>query len=97
MELRLKEILKEKRLTLNGLSEKTGISASNLSNYCSGNISPTLETLQKIANALNVDVTELFKEKNPIKFFIEYNGEKYRLTNNDFINIIKNKVENGYQ
>ena len=75
----------------------TGISASNLSNYCNHNISPTLETLQKIANVLNIDVTELFKEKSQINIFVEYNGVKYKLTADDIIDVIKYKENNGFK
>lgn len=91
MELRIKAILKGKNMTLNSLSEKTGISASNLSNYCSGNISPTINTLCKIAKALDVDVADLLKERKGISVFVEYNDRRYDITENDIINLITQK------
>ena len=57
--IRLKEILKDKGLTMVQLAELSGITPSNLSNYTNGKVSPTLETLNKIADALNIDITEL--------------------------------------
>jgi len=60
MVLRIKEVIKEKGLTINALSERMGINRVNLSNSINGN--PTLETLEKIANALGVPLTELFEQ-----------------------------------
>lgn len=91
MELRIKSILKGKKMTLNCLSEKTGISASNLSNYCSGNISPTLNTLCKIAAALDVDVADLLQERKGISIFVEYKDKRYDITENDIINLLTQK------
>lgn len=55
--LRIKEIAKHKGLTLMEVAQKMGISKVSLSNSINGN--PTLETLLKIANVLDVDVREL--------------------------------------
>lgn len=60
MELRIKEVIKEKGTTITELADKMEINRVNLSNMVNGN--PTVETLNKIANALNVPVTELFKQ-----------------------------------
>ncbi len=61
--LRIKEILKEKNMTLTALSEELGIHRVTLTQTISGN--PTLETLEKIAKALDVDVIDLFEDKRP--------------------------------
>ena len=60
MELRIKEIIKEKGYTIKSLSDKMNINRVNLSNMINGN--PTLDTLEKIANALDVPITELFSK-----------------------------------
>ena len=91
MDLRIKDILAERGITLKEFSMESGISQSNLSNYLKGNISPTLETLKKIASHLNVDIVELFKAKDSIEFYAKINGEMYRIDNEDIINIIKSK------
>lgn len=58
MALRIKEVIKEKGMTVNSLAEKMGINRVGLSNHINGN--PSVEVLEKIANALEVDITELF-------------------------------------
>ena len=93
--IRLKEILKERNLTLSAFADKVGISQSNLSNYVNGNISPTLETLEKIAKALNISITELFKESETLEFQIKYNGKVYAIGKDNLLEIIKQKEENG--
>lgn len=60
MDLRIKEVIKEKGMTITELADKMGINRVNLSNMVNGN--PTVETLNKIADALNVPVTELFEQ-----------------------------------
>ncbi len=56
--LRISEICKEKGLTQQLLAKKLGITYQSLHSAISGN--PQLETLQSIAKALDVDITELF-------------------------------------
>lgn len=50
MDLRIKEVIKEKGMTITELAEKMGINRVNLSNTVNGN--PTVETLNKIADAI---------------------------------------------
>ncbi|GIJ95808.1 hypothetical protein CAPN001_03770 [Capnocytophaga stomatis] len=57
--LRIKDILKEKGLTQNELAEKLGVSQVALNKVINGN--PTIETLLKIANVLEVDVRDLIE------------------------------------
>ena len=58
MALRIKEIIKEKGTSVNALAEKMGITRVGLSQHINGN--PSVEVLERIADALEVDVTELF-------------------------------------
>lgn len=55
--LRVKEICKEKNMTLADLAEKMNISASALSQNLK---KPSFDTLVKLANCLDVEVAELF-------------------------------------
>lgn len=64
MALRIKEVLKEKGYTIQSLSDEMGINRVSLTNSINGN--PTVETLEKIANTLGVDVSELFVSNNNI-------------------------------
>lgn len=61
MELKIKEILKSKGLTSAQLAERIGITKGALSNSINKN--PTLSTLEKIAEALDVQVVDLFENK----------------------------------
>lgn len=58
---RIRKIRKMKGLSILDIKEKTGLSKSTISDLENGKSSPTTETLQKIAKALEVDVTEFFK------------------------------------
>ena len=58
MELRVKELCKEKGLQMQELADKLGITRITLTRNISGN--PTISTLENIATALGVTVPELF-------------------------------------
>ena len=93
MKLRLKEILAQRHITLKDFAISSGLSQSNLSNYLNGNISPTLDTLNRIADNLGIDITELFKEKDSVGLFVKHNGILYPITKDDIIEIITNKAK----
>ncbi len=57
--MRIKEVIQEKGLTINKVAELIGVNRVSLSSAINGN--PTVETLEKIANALGVPVSELFE------------------------------------
>ena len=61
MELRIRQILKEKGITAAQLAERLGITHGAMSLTINGN--PTLSTLEKIADALEVPFTDLFVDK----------------------------------
>lgn len=61
MELKIKEILKSKGMTSAQLAERLGITKGALSNSINKN--PTLSTLEKIADALDVSIIDLFENK----------------------------------
>lgn len=84
MELRIKELLKERGLTIKDVALKIGMDASNLNSSIKKN--PKLSTLQDIANAIGCDITELFKarEEAPKRQesqepIVMIGGEVYRL------------------
>ncbi|WP_353122681.1 helix-turn-helix domain-containing protein [Dysgonomonas capnocytophagoides] len=78
MNFRIKEILKEKGLTMEQLSERLGITRITLTRNINGN--PTIDTLQKIAKELNVDFLELFAttSKTELTALIEYKNDFYK-------------------
>jgi len=68
MDIRIKELCKQKGHTMSCLSEKTGIAYTTLYSIPNGN--PTVGTLQKIAAALGVSFLELFDEKREESLYI---------------------------
>ena len=91
MDLRLKEILAQRGITLKDFAQLSSISQSNLSNYLNGNISPTLDTLKKMASFLEIDVVELFKEKDDIELYAKHDGILYPINKSDILEIISKK------
>lgn len=75
--LRIAEICKEKGLTQTALAEKMGISRVGLSKAINGNT--TVQTLEKIAEALGVEVPELFAPKENDSFVCPNCGSKFKL------------------
>ncbi|WP_195437741.1 helix-turn-helix domain-containing protein [Parabacteroides goldsteinii] len=61
MESRIKELLKERGITISSLAEQIGTTQTSLSRALGENGNPTYETLSKIAKVLSVDMSELFK------------------------------------
>ena len=91
MVFRLREILKDKNMTIGQLSEISGRSQSNLSNYMSGKISPTLDTLNKLASALDIELVDLFRKKEDIVLMVRYNDELMEINKKDLIDFIIQK------
>ena len=74
MDLRVKELCKERGMLMENLAQILGVTRITLTRNINGN--PTMETLQKIASALNVQVWELFTASTTgeINGFLEYRG-----------------------
>lgn len=77
MLLRIKELCKENRLSISRLSEIVGITQPNMSNIANGKTSPSLDLLERIANALNVPISELFEKRGDFIAFVHRNGQTY--------------------
>ena len=84
-ELRIKEVCKEKGVKVMDLSTMIGVSQTNTSNIINGKVNPSLETLEKIASALNVRITELFQEPTNINGYIELDGIIHKVTSKEDI------------
>ena len=93
MALRIKEIAKDKGITMGEIADKLGINPVNLSASLNGN--PTLNRLQEVADVLGVDVPDLFAKENTteISGFLEYNGKVYKINGMEdfkaFANVVK--------
>ena len=88
MELKIKEICKEKGILLKDLAEKIGIAKESLTRAINGN--PQLSTLENIATALDVEVSDLFyKSSKEITGFLEFDNKVYKINNfNDLKNFM---------
>ena len=61
-ELRIREIMLEKGISVNEMSEKLGITRQSFYSIVNGN--PTMSTLAKIAEILGVTAKKLFRDEN---------------------------------
>ena len=90
MALRIKELCKEKHITMKDIADKIGINHITLSQSLNGN--PTLSRLQEVADILGVDVSELFDNPLPkeIHGCIYIDGEpKLINSKEDLISLMK--------
>lgn len=93
MNLRIKEILSKDKITVTSFAKEIGITQANMSNIVNGKTKPSLETLEKIATALNVEVWELFTSSantGEITALIDYKGILHRF---DSVGALKEFVE----
>jgi len=98
VKLRIKEILKLRGMTMLQLAEELNINRVNLSSSINGN--PTIATLEKIANILEVNLSELFAKpvaEHVVSGYLEYNGEIHKIESisdvENFVEMIK-KISN---
>ena len=80
MELRIKEVLKEKGFTAVWLASQIEITQPSMSGIMNGKINPSLDTLERIASALNVPVTELFDQPTTDIINCPYCGNKIKVS-----------------
>lgn len=73
MRNRVKELAKAKGITMESLAQSLGYTRQNLTKTLSNN--PTIGTLEKIADALQVDVTELFAPSTETRITCPHCGE----------------------
>ncbi len=71
MKILIWKVRREKHVSVDELAEKTGIGRSTLYNYENGLFSPTIDALEKIADALGVQIEELYEKEEKL-----YENEK---------------------
>ena len=80
MRFRSLELCKEVGINQTELADKIGLSRVGLSKAINGN--PTVDTLERIATALNVDITDLFKKNDSgedVNGYIKAKGTVYEI------------------
>ena len=93
---RIKELLKEKGVTINELSDKLGISRVTLSSQING--TANIISYEKIAKALNVPMWQLFASLEETKgedliALIQYKSDYYKATSVDELKKIIFQIE----
>ena len=80
MQIRIKDLLKEKKVTSIWLASIVWITQPSMSNIMNGKINPSLDTLEKIAAALNVPFIELFEAPSSGSIICPKCGTSIKLT-----------------
>lgn len=94
MELRIKEICKEKGILQKELADKIGVTDIALRASLKGN--PTVGTLEKVAKALDVTITELFAApNNELYGLVKYKGLTYKIDSREALENLLNTVKSN--
>lgn len=67
MDLAIRDYLKEKGMTQRTLASSLGVTEQTIGNITSGRVAPSLDTLEKIAEVLGVEIWQLFKQQETEK------------------------------
>lgn len=76
MGLNVKKVIKEKGLSVQEVADRMNISRVGLSQHINGN--PSVEVLERIAEALNVSIKELFTDDG-VSGFIKIHGQVHEI------------------
>lgn len=69
---RLKDLRKTKGLSQVALAERLGLSKSTIGAYETGDITPSVEALNTIADFFNVDMDYLLGKEEQSRYFLDY-------------------------
>lgn len=76
--LRLKELREERNLSMRALAKECGLSTNALSMIERGLTSPSVSSLNKIANALGVPITAFFRVEPPKQKIVYQRSDQHR-------------------
>ena len=88
----LKQLMTDRKVNIEILKDRIeaggqSLSRNSISNILNGNNNPKIETLQLIADALKVEIGEIFKPseagQSGLNGFIEFNGTIHRIQSKD--------------
>lgn len=91
---KMRDARKAKNMTQEDLAAKIGVNRATISKYESGIISPTVEQLAEIAQALDVDFSTLYSERIA-RIFDQVDEEA--LLESKFVKLFHLTLEEGYQ
>lgn len=66
LHLKISSVMKDNNISIYKLSKLSGLSQTGIKYFLSGEKSPTIDTLEKICNALKIDIESLFNQSNEI-------------------------------
>lgn len=92
--LNIKEQIKAKGYTYESFGNKVGMTKTSIARIASGNQTPSFETLGKLANALEIEVIDLFKSKKGFAEptgYVEYLGVIHKITSMEDLKNLINK------
>jgi len=91
---RIRGLLKEKGKTSKSLSEEIGLKEPSLSRILNGKTEPRIDTLEKIAAGLGVELWELFVDPTEqVTGTLQYHGTLYRIQTKKDLEELLNKIE----
>lgn len=74
---RLKFIRETRKMTQAGLAKESGLTQATIANLESGRKSPSIETLEKLAEALDIHIATLFSSEDVYVFDLKRLRRKY--------------------
>ncbi|MGV8133762.1 MAG: helix-turn-helix domain-containing protein [Mangrovibacterium sp.] len=93
--LRIKDLLKEKGMPVHELAKMIDLTPQNLSKLINERSKPSIETFERIAKALNVQLIELFvsETKTELTALVEHRNEFYKAETLEGLKGIVHKIE----
>jgi transcriptional regulator with XRE-family HTH domain len=92
--IRIKEVIKEKGLTVAKVAELMGVQQTSLSRIINGG-NTTLEMLEKIATALDVPVAELLQSESELFGLVVFKGKTYKIDSDQALQTFLNDYNSG--
>lgn len=94
---RIREVRNIKGLTQKKLGELCGINEANIRKYESGRQNPKIETIQKIADALNVPFMVLCRDANFQTGFVLYKDEMDKVMDFETLEYLWGKLGDAFR
>lgn len=95
MGLNIKQAIKTRGLEVREVATRMGISPTGLSQHINGN--PSVETLQRIADAIGCDIAELFDRSSDFIAFIRKGGQTYTFESEEALRGFLDQAKNNIQ
>ncbi|MHA3839351.1 Dam family site-specific DNA-(adenine-N6)-methyltransferase [Mycoplasma sp. HF14] len=93
----IKDIRKQKKISQDYIAEVASLERSQISKIEAGKVNITIETLWKIAQSLNVDISELFNDKvSEPKPFVKWAGGKTQILD-ELLKYVPEKFNTYYE